>query len=119
MMVQKMLKLGTITIFKSFLEMPEMPLINCEIDLILTWSNRYLVIDKHIANQVAAFAITDTELYVPLVIKTQDNVKLLEQLKSSFKRADNWNKYEPKITVQEQSLYLYSLINPSFQGLNI
>ena len=56
------------------------PLINCEINLILTWSEDdciiYLVI------------------YVQIVtLYTQDNVKLLEQLKSGFKRIINWNKY--------------------------
>ena len=41
------------------------------------------------------FQITDTKLYVPVVIlSTQDNAKLLQQLKSGFKRTINQNKYQ-------------------------
>ena len=40
-------------------------------------------------------AITDTKIYVPVVtLSTRDNVKLLQQLKSDFKRIINWNKYQ-------------------------
>ena len=76
-----------------------MPLINCEINLILTWSNRCFIIDNPIAGQEPTFKITDTKLYVPVVtLSTQDNAQLLEQLKSGFKRIINWNKYEPRAT---------------------
>ena len=45
--------------------------------------------------KVTTFAITDTKLYVPVVtLSTQDNAKLLQQLKSDFKRKINWNKYQ-------------------------
>ena len=61
-----------------------MPLINCEINLILTWC----VISND--TKATAFAITDTKLYVPVVtLSTQDNVKLLQQLKSGFERTIN------------------------------
>ena len=41
------------------------------------------------------FAITDTKRYVPIVtLLTEDNAKLLQQLKSGFKRTINWNKYQ-------------------------
>ena len=74
--------------------------IKCEISLILTWSNRGFIIDNPIAGQEPTFTITDTKLYVPVVtLSTQDNAKLLEQLKSGFKRTINWNKYELKVTV--------------------
>ena len=60
--------------------------------------------------------ITDTKRYVPVVtLSTQDNAKLYEQLKSGFNRTINWNKYEPKGTMQQQNRYLDFLINPSFQ----
>ena len=73
-------------------------LINCEIKLILTWSNTCFMIDNPIAGQEPTFTVTDTTLYVPVVtLSTQDNAKLLEQLKSIFKRTINWNKYEPKV----------------------
>ena len=73
-------------------------LINCEIKLILAWSNTCFMIDNPIAGQEPTFTVTDTKLYVPVVtLSTQDNAKLLEQLKSFFKRTINWNKYEPKV----------------------
>ena len=49
---------------------------------------------------------------------TQDNAKLLDQLKSVFKITINWNKYEPKVAVKQRNQYLDFLINPSFQGAN-
>ena len=51
-------------------------------------------------------------------MSTQDNVRLLEQLKSSFKRTINWNKYQPKVPAQAPNPYLDFLIDPSFQGVN-
>ena len=45
----------------------EMPLINCEVNLILTWSSTCALIATSIPNQNATFAITDTKLYVPVV----------------------------------------------------
>ena len=52
----------------------EMPLINCEIELILDWSANCVIIYTDVANQVPTFTITETNLYVPVVIlSTQDN----------------------------------------------
>ena len=71
------------------------------------------------ANQEPTFIITDTELYVPVVIlSTQDNVKLLKQLESCLQRLINWNKYQSKVTQQAQNRYLDFLIDPSFQEVN-
>ena len=65
------------------------------------------------------FAITDTTMYVPVVIlSTQDNAKLLEQLKSGSKRTINWNKYVAKKSAERQNPYLDYLIGPSFRGVN-
>ena len=44
-----------------------MPLINCEVNLILTWSSECVLIATDIQNQAATFEITDTKLYVPVV----------------------------------------------------
>ena len=45
-------------------------------------------------NQNSSFQINDTKLYVPVVtLSTQENIKLLKQLESGFKRTFNWNKY--------------------------
>ena len=94
----------------------EMSLINCEVNLILTWSK-----DCAITNSTGAekFAITDTKLYVPVVtLSTQGNIKLLQQLKSSFKRTINWHKYQwdPRTFAQKRSLN--HLVDPGFQGVN-
>ena len=65
----------------------EMPLINCEVELILNWLANCVIIYTNVANQVPTFTITETNLYVPLVtLSTQDNEKLLPQLKYGFKR---------------------------------
>ena len=63
----------------------EMPLINCEVNLILTWSSTCVLISTNIQNQSATFAITDTKLYILVAtLSTQENNKLLQQLKSGF-----------------------------------
>ena len=71
------------------------------------------------ANQEPKFIIADRKLYVPVIIlSSQDNVKVLKQLESGFKRTINWNKYQSKITMLAQNQYLDFLIDPSFQGIN-
>ena len=75
----------------------EMPLINCEVNLILAWSSTCVLISTNVQNQSATFAITDTKLYVPVVtLSARENTKFLQQLKSGFKRVINWNKYLSK-----------------------
>ena len=97
----------------------EMPLINCEVNLILTWSSTCVVIATNIQNQAATFAITDTKLYVPVVtLSTQKNTKFLQQLNSGFKRVINWNKYLSKPELLAQNPNLNHLVEPSFQGVN-
>ena len=74
-----------------------MSLINCETELVLTWSENCVIIYTDLANQVPTFTVTETNLYVPVVtLSTQDNSKLLPQLKNGFKRAISWNKYVAK-----------------------
>ena len=52
-----------------------MPLINCEINLFLTWSANCFIITGTIDNQEPTFIITDTTLCVPVVtLPVQDNV---------------------------------------------
>ena len=94
----------------------EMPLINCEVNLILTWSKDCVISS---ATGETKFKITETKLYVPVVtLSTEDNAKLLQQLKSGFKRTINWKKYESNVKTFAQDRYLNHLINPSFQGVN-
>ena len=45
----------------------EMPLINCEVEIILTWSADCVIIYTNIDDQVPTFAITETNVYVPIV----------------------------------------------------
>ena len=96
-----------------------MPLINCEITLDLNWSENCVIVATNVAAQATTFSITDTKLYVPVVtLSTQENAKLLEKLKSGFKRTVNWNKYQTKVSIERINQYLDFLIHPSFQGVN-
>ena len=93
-----------------------MSLINCEVDLVLTWSKGCVITNS---TGEGKFEITETKLYVPVVtLSTKDNEKLLQQLKSGFKKTIIWNKYESGIKTFAQNRYLNCLINPSFQGVN-
>ena len=53
-----------------------------------------------------------------MTLSTQDNIKLLQQLKSDFKRVINWNKYLSKPELLPQNPSLNHLVEPSFQGVN-
>ena len=76
----------------------EILLIDCEFNLILTWSEKCVLSE---GNRATTFKITDTKLYVPVVtLSTQDNVKLLEQLKVGSRRTISWNKYQSKVTLK-------------------
>ena len=75
----------------------EISLINYEVELILTWSADCVIISTNVANQNPTFTIMKTNLYVPgVTLSTQDNAKLLPQLKSGFKKTISWNKYLAK-----------------------
>ena len=91
-----------------------MPLINCEVELILTWFENCVLIDKltrdadyddPIVHKIdnpenARFKITDTNLYVPVVTLSKENyIKILEKLKSGFIRTIKWNKYRTQMSV--------------------
>ena len=103
----------------NFWKTLEMPLINCEVELILSWSANCVIIYTDIANQVPTFTKTETNLYVPVVtLSTQDNEKLLPQLKSGFKRTISWNKYLAKPELLTQNANLNHLTEPNFQGAN-
>ena len=85
----------------------------------MTWSAGCVIIYTSVNNQVPTFRITETNLHVPVVtLSTQDNTKLLTQLKSGFKRTIGWNKYQPKSELLAQNANLNHLIEPSFQGVN-
>ena len=93
-----------------------MPLINCEVSHFLIWSSTCVITNSKGEQR---FTITDTKLYVQVVtLSTQDNAKLLQQLKSGFKRTINWNKYQSDPKTYAQNRYLNHLVDPSFQGVN-
>ena len=93
-----------------------MPLINCEVSLILTWSPTCVITNS---TGEGKFKITDTNLYVPVVTSsTKGNEKLFEQLGSGFKRVINWNKYLQKPESLGQKPNLNYIIEPSFQEVN-
>ena len=97
----------------------EIPMINCDVNFILTWSSTCVLVATNTPNQNATFAITDTKLYVPVVaLSTQENAKFLQQLKSGFKKVINWNKYLSKPELLAQNPNLNHLVEPSFQGVN-
>ena len=106
------------------------PLINCEVELILTWSKNCVLVDMTtrdaesdnpaiVAPSSPTFKITDTKLYVLVVNLSKENdKKLLERLKSGFKRTIKWNKYRLQITIQPQNNNLNHLIDPTFTNVN-
>ena len=53
-----------------------------------------------------------------MALSTQDNAKLLQQLKSGFKRVINWKKYLSKPELLAQNPNLNHLVEPRFQGVN-
>ena len=94
----------------------EMLLINCDVILLLTWSKDCAISS---ANGELKFDITKTKLYIPVkTLSTQDNAKLLQQLKSGFKRTTNWNHCESSVKIFAKNRNLNHLINQSFQGVN-
>ena len=104
------------------------PLINCELELILTWSKNCILgnmtvdaaADPAIVTRTRLeFKIADTKLYVPVVsLSNENNIMLLEQLKSGFKRTIKWNKYRSQMSIQPQNNNLNYLIDPTFMNVN-
>ena len=106
------------------------PLINSEVELILTWSKNCVLVNMTerdaegdnpaiVAPTELEFKITDTKLYVSVVTLSKENdIKLLEQLKSGFTNTIKWNKYKPQMTMQPQNNNLNYLIDPIFTNVN-
>ena len=111
----------------------DIPLINCEITLNLTWYDKCVLVGR--AHRTAAagppavaavecptnetFRVTNCKLYVPVVtLSAENDNKLLEQLKLGFKRTIKWNKYMSQISNQPQSNNLNHLIDPTFKNVS-
>ena len=113
-----------------------MPLINCEINLILTWSENCVLTSKATRDAVpaqggnpavaaidnptnATFKITDTKLHVPVVtLSTENDKNFIEQLRTGFERTIKWNKYRSEMTNQTKNNNLNYLIDPTFTKVN-
>ena len=106
------------------------PLVNCEVSWALSWSATCVITSTEkrilVAGQPnradsptnASFKIIDTKLYVPAVTLSGENdKKLLEQLKTGFKRTIRWNKYRSEMSNQTKNSNLNYLINPTFTNL--
>ena len=112
----------------------DIPLVICEVSLILTLSENFVTTSNatreadpdadpavaEINNPTSAtFKINDTKLYVPVVILSAENDnKLLEQLKTGFKRTIKWNKYRSEMSNQTKNNNLNYLIDPIFTKVN-
>ena len=118
----------------NFWRQLDIPLINCEAELILTWFKNCVLIYKSTreANYGAdpnvyeidnpedeSFKITDITLFVPVVTLSKENdIKLSEQIKTGFKRTIKWNKYRSQMSIQPQNNNLNYLIDPTFTNVN-
>ena len=101
----------------NFWRTVDIPLINCEVSLALTRTENCVITNKayrkadaetavvRIDNPInAAFQIRDTNLYVPVVtLSTENDKKLLEKLRTRFKRTIKWNKYKSEMTNQTKN----------------
>ena len=122
----------------NFWKTLDMPLVNCEINFILIWSEKCVLTSEVERDKIigtgsdenpqfseinnptnAAFKITDTKLYIPVVtLSTKDDNNFFEQFKSGFKRTIKWDKYRPERTNQTKTNPLNHLIDPTFTELN-
>ena len=106
-------------------------LINCKITLILSWYKECVLVDRAFrglpaaaANRInsptsAKFELTDCKLYVPVVtLLAENDNKLLEQLKSGFRRSIKWNKYMSQLSNQNKNNNLNYLIDTTFNNVN-
>ena len=100
-----------------------MPLVNCKIDLELTWNKDCMISSSNTAaGQVVSFMITNTKLYVPVVtLSTKDNTNLTKQLNEGFKRTIYWNQYVSKPfqeTPHKKTGITRLALDAAFQGVN-
>ena len=112
----------------NFFRSLEMPLINCKIHLELNWNNNYVMYGTdsyaggdNVNDREAAFQITSTKLYAPVVtLSTKDNENLTKQLDEEFERSVYWNEYQSKIETKaaDNNNVTRFPLDASFQGVN-
>ena len=103
----------------NFWRFLDLPLINCEIELDLSWKKDCAVSEYY--NRITGLnsVITITKLYVPVVtLSINDNIKFLENIKQGFKGRVSWNKYISEIKAQTKNNNLDYLIDPTFRNIN-
>ena len=104
-------------------------LISCEVSLELKWNKNCVITSQQIGVNLdggntatptgATFAINDCKLYLPAVtLSKDDEIKLITNLKSGFKREIIWNKYRSQITTEAVNNNLNILIDPTFTNAN-
>ena len=105
------------------------PLISCEVSLELKWDKNCVITsleqrdigggNRDNAPTGATLAINDCKLYVPAVtLSKDDEIKLLTNLKSGFKREIIRNKYRSQMTTEAINNNLNILIDPTFTNVN-
>ena len=105
------------------------PLISCEVSLELKWDKNCVITsleqrgiggdNRDNAPTGATIAINDCKLYVPAVtLSKDDEIKLLTNLKSGFKREIIWNRYRSQMTTEAVNNNLNFLIDPTFTNVN-
>ena len=107
----------------NFFRSLELPLVNCKIDLELTWHKDCMISSENAAaGQVVSFMITYTKLYVPIfTLSTKDNTNLTKQLNEDFKRTIYWNQYVSKPfpeTPHKKTCITRFALDAAFQGVN-
>ena len=106
-----------------------MPLVNCEVPLILTWSRECVItiMERRVITNTrrdtsptnATFQITGTKFYAPAVtLSTKNGKRLLQQLRTGFKRTIKWNKQNSERTNQTKNNNLNYLIDPTLIKIN-
>ena len=105
------------------------PLISCEVSLELKLDKNCIITsleqrdigggNRHNAATSATLSITNCKLYVPAVtLPKDDEIKLLNNLKSGFKREIIWNKYRSQMTTEAINNNLNILKDPTFTNVN-
>ena len=113
----------------NFWRLLNVPLISCEVFLQLKWNKNCVITSQQIGVNLdggntaaptgATLAINDCKLYVPVVtLSKDDEIKLLTNLKSGFKREIIWNKYRSQMTTEAINNNLNILVDLTFTNVN-
>ena len=105
--------------FSNCLRFLDLSLINCEIELDLSWTRDCVLIEQNNNITGVNFVTTSTNLFVPIVtLSINDNIKVLENIRQAFKRTISQNKYRSEVTTLPKNNNLDYLIDPTFINVN-